>query len=166
MFRKILKPLIAIFGIALVGLAILRFTPLWENVLPAGDTTKTDFATVTPADSPNWFLVCPPDYCLKSKPSLVAPDFPFSPKKLHAALQSLIKEQSDIKILSETSTTFELVVRTKWVGWPDHVSIQILPASVSGSTLAIYSRSNYGRSDFDVNRDRIEGWLLRLTEMN
>lgn len=166
MFRKMLKSLVTIICIVLIGLAILRFTPFWESILPAGDVTKTDFATLTPADSPNWFLVCPPNYCLKSKPSLVAPDFPFSPEKLHAALLNLIGEQPDIKILSETKTSFELVVRTKWVGWPDHVSIHILPASVSGSTLAIYSRSNYGRSDFDVNRARIEGWLLRLTEMN
>lgn len=166
MFRKILKSLISIICVVLIGLAILRFTPVWEKILPAGNAPKTDFATVMPVDSPNWFLVCPPDYCLKTKPSLIAPDFPFSPEKLHAALQSMIHEQPEIKILSETKASFELVVRTKWIGWPDHVSIQILPTNVQGSTLAIYSRSNYGRSDFDVNRERIDGWLLRLTEMN
>ncbi|MEH6527058.1 MAG: DUF1499 domain-containing protein [Sneathiella sp.] len=166
MFRKMLKFFIAIICVTLVGLVILRLTPLWESILPAGEVQKTDFATLTPADNPNWFLVCPTDYCLKSKPSLIAPDFPFSPENLHTALRNLIDEQPDIKILSESKTSFELVVRTKWIAWPDHVSIQILPVSVNGSTLAIYSRSNYGRSDFDVNRERIEGWLLRLTEMN
>jgi uncharacterized protein (DUF1499 family) len=34
----------------------------------------------------------------------------------------------------------------------------------SQSTLAIYSRSIYGKSDLGVNRERIETWLKILRE--
>ena len=43
-------------------------------------------------------------------------------------------------------------------GFPDYVSVRTLPAA-GGSTLAIWSRSRYGRSDFGVNAERVSTWL-------
>jgi Protein of unknown function (DUF1499) len=162
MFRKAIFWIFGIGCAILIVAGILRMTPLWQIILPAGPSTKTDFATLVPPDSPNWFLVCPVDHCLNSKPSMMSPDFPFGAEKLKLYFKDIFQENHNIRILSETETTFELVVRTKWIGWPDHVSIQILPVSTSGSTVAIYSRSNYGKSDFDANQSRIDGWLHQL----
>lgn len=166
MFRKAIFTIFGIGCVIFIIAAVLRMTPLWQKVLPAGPSTNTNFATLVPPDSPNWFLVCPPDYCLESTPSLTSPDFSFSPDTLRRAFLNIFQKDRDVKILSETKTTFELVVRTKWVGWPDHVSIKILSVGVNGSTAAIYSRSNYGQSDFNANRNRIDGWFYQLESLN
>ena len=39
-----------------------------------------------------------------------------------------------------------------------------ISVSSSQSTLAIYSRSIYGESDFGVNRERIDAWLKTFRE--
>jgi hypothetical protein len=43
--------------------------------------------------------------------------------------------------------------------FPDTVTVRFLPVGSAQSTLAIYSRSHYGRSDLGANEKRIKGWL-------
>ncbi len=49
------------------------------------------------------------------------------------------------------------VTRTKVIGFPDYTTAQ-----QDGDTLRIYGRLRFGRSDFGVNRDRVDGWLAVL----
>jgi uncharacterized protein (DUF1499 family) len=49
------------------------------------------------------------------------------------------------------------VTRTKVVGFPDYTTAQ-----QDGDTLRIYSRLRFGRSDFGVNKARVDGWLAAL----
>ena len=46
--------------------------------------------------------------------------------------------------------------------FPDTIWIQVLPLDANRSTLAIYSRSAYGRYDFGVNRSRVQAWLAAI----
>ncbi len=54
------------------------------------------------------------------------------------------------------------VQRSRVLGFPDLVSVRFLDREDGGSTLAIFSRSRFGRSDFGVNRARVEKWLADL----
>ena len=54
------------------------------------------------------------------------------------------------------------VVRTKWFGFPDYVTIKTIPTGAGGSTLSILSRSRFGRSDLGVNRARLDAWLEEI----
>lgn len=49
------------------------------------------------------------------------------------------------------------VSRSRIIGFPDYTTVQS-----KGDRLAIYGRLRFGRSDFGVNRARIEGWLAQL----
>ncbi|WP_170399509.1 DUF1499 domain-containing protein [Ruegeria arenilitoris] len=49
------------------------------------------------------------------------------------------------------------VTRTKAVGFPDYTTAQ-----QDGDTLRIYGRLRFGRSDFGVNKTRVDGWLAEL----
>lgn len=49
------------------------------------------------------------------------------------------------------------VTRTKVVGFPDYTTVQR-----DGDTLRIYARLRFGRSDFGVNRARVDGWIAKL----
>jgi uncharacterized protein (DUF1499 family) len=53
----------------------------------------------------------------------------------------------------------DFVVRSALFRFPDLVSVQFLPHGKGGATLALYSRSVYGRSDLGVNRARSLRWL-------
>ncbi|MGI9368156.1 MAG: DUF1499 domain-containing protein [Ruegeria sp.] len=49
------------------------------------------------------------------------------------------------------------VTRTRIVGYPDYTT-----ALQDGDTLRIYARSRFGRSDYGVNKQRVDGWLGAL----
>lgn len=49
------------------------------------------------------------------------------------------------------------ITRTKVIGFPDYTTAQ-----QNGDTLRIYGRLRFGRSDFGVNRNRVDGWLARM----
>jgi len=53
------------------------------------------------------------------------------------------------------------VARTRWIGFPDLITVRTIPDG-TGSTLAIVSRSRFGRSDFGVNQARLARWLKTL----
>lgn len=46
-------------------------------------------------------------------------------------------------------------------GFPDYISVKAVEAE-GGSALAIWSRSRFGYSDMDVNKDRVERWLAAM----
>lgn len=49
------------------------------------------------------------------------------------------------------------VTRTKVIGFPDYTTVQ-----QDGGALRIHARLRFGRSDFGVNRTRVDGWLAAL----
>ena len=51
--------------------------------------------------------------------------------------------------------------RSRFIGFPDYVTVKAV-ALERGAALIVYSRSRYGRSDFGVNRTRVEAWLAAL----
>ncbi len=53
------------------------------------------------------------------------------------------------------------VARTKWVGFPDYITVKASPTD-SGAELTILSRLRFGQSDLGVNARRLDGWLQRL----
>ncbi len=65
--------------------------------------------------------------------------------------------------MASSEDTLDLVARTLFVRWPDWVTVRFIPLGEKRSTLAIYSRSVYGRSDFGANKNRITNWLARLS---
>lgn len=49
------------------------------------------------------------------------------------------------------------VTRSALMGFPDYTTLQL-----DGDTIWIWSRARFGKSDFGVNRKRLEGWLAAL----
>lgn len=54
------------------------------------------------------------------------------------------------------------IQRSKWFGFPDYISVRIVPIEGGGSGLVIYSRARYGGSDLGVNSARITKWVDAL----
>ena len=54
------------------------------------------------------------------------------------------------------------LARTRLMRYPDTIVAEVIEQGPNLSTLALYSRSQIGRSDFGVNRRRIERWVERI----
>jgi len=62
----------------------------------------------------------------------------------------------------ESGFNARYVQRTKIMRFPDTVNVRFIDLGDGRSTIALYSRSQLGESDFGVNRARIERWLGKL----
>ena len=82
---------------------------------------------------------------------------------LYKKLDHIIVRDGCNQIFGEISNgliTYEC--RSKLFGFPDYVSIKFEYIDELTSSIAIYSRSRFGRNDFGKNRARIVKWLKVL----
>jgi uncharacterized protein (DUF1499 family) len=126
-------------------------------------SNRIDFATLETPKTPNWYLTAPKGLCRRAKPQDVAPVFPVAPGQLWDRLLAAVGREPRISFHNQDKaalyldfTQVSLLFR-----FPDRVSVQIL-AATGGATLAIYSRSKYGRSDLGVNAKRVKRLLAAL----
>jgi uncharacterized protein (DUF1499 family) len=56
----------------------------------------------------------------------------------------------------------DYVQRTRLLRFPDLITVRFVPVDDTHSTVAIYSRSVWGKGDMGVNRARVEEWLARV----
>ena len=167
--KKTLRYLsIVVLIVVIVGAALL-FTPFGERPLtasfPVGEVETVDFAELKLPEEPNRFLVCPPGFC-GAKPHADSPVFDVSADRLRARWSEVVAAQPRVELLVEHGDGWQInyIQRSARFRFPDIITVRFIATSPSQSTLAIYSRSIYGGSDFGVNRERIEAWLALLRE--
>lgn len=159
--------LLSLALIALAGFGWAAYTgrPLPTQALFAEHAAPVvDFAALEPAETPNRFLACPVEVCPKATPDLEPPVFAHPPEALFALVQEVVTAQPHLSILTDdaASRRLDVVQRTPVLGFPDTVSLQVLPAGEGGATLAILSRSRYGTWDFGKNGARVKTWLAAI----
>ncbi len=121
-----------------------------------------DFNALELPNSPNYYLVCPQDYCSQS-PHQTSRTYSLSWNKLKAAWDLMIKKQPRVKHIEDSDSFQSLYVqRTPILRFPDFISVRFIPLDPNSSTIAVLSRSKYGHSDFGVNKKRVKHWLQQL----
>ncbi|MDF2234521.1 DUF1499 domain-containing protein [Albimonas sp. CAU 1670] len=92
-----------------------------------------------------------------------APLYSVPPDELAVAFDAAVLAQPRVERIAgdpaEGLTTYRQ--RSLVFGFPDYISVRTLPAA-GGSTLAIWSRSRFGKSDLGVNAERVSTWLELL----
>ena len=128
------------------------------------DREAVSFRTLTPPVTPNTYLVCPEGYCEAAQPMARSPAFDVPAGRLEAAWMAMLDRQPRVTVLQkdETLRQVDAEQRSLLIGYPDTVTARFIPLGEGQSTLAVYSRSHYGRSDYGVNRERVETWLRDL----
>jgi uncharacterized protein (DUF1499 family) len=93
-----------------------------------------------------------------------APVFDVPVQQLQVAWDEMVAEQPRLEVLRRdvTNTQIDYVQRTRLLRFPDLVTVRFVPIDDTHSTLAIYSRSVWGKGDMGVNRKRVEEWLARV----
>lgn len=163
--KKAMLYLLAAVAMVLIALLLLRLTPAWDAMTHAGAYRPVDFATLTLTKKPNQYLVCPPDLCANASAHLESPRFTASAADLRLTFERMVLQEPSVEIVNGEKDSLDLVQRTSMLRWPDWISVSFIALDGGGSTLAIYSRSVYGRKDFGANRARITDWLAKLSTM-
>lgn len=150
-------------AVVIVAAILLADGRTMSTLLPVGDIPDLDFATLQKSDKPNQYLLCPQDYCLAATDG-ESPQFEVPVQDLRSAWEGMIAEQPRLLMLRENNAAQQIdyVQRSLLLRFPDLITVRFLPAGESQSTLAIYSRSIYGRSDLGVNQRRVTTWIEQL----
>jgi uncharacterized protein (DUF1499 family) len=113
----------------------------------------------------NTFLACPAGYCAATAAS--SPIFAVSVARLADDWGEMVASESGVVPVAAEPTQHRLVFiqHTMLLRFPDIVTVEFVDVAPDRSSLAIYSRSRYGRGDFGTNRRRVERWLSQLAQI-
>ncbi|ETW99676.1 MAG: hypothetical protein ETSY1_14125 [Candidatus Entotheonella factor] len=164
--RTLFRIVIALIIVSAIGIGVLGREEMLEIVFGPVTYTPIEFETLERHSRPNQYLICPADLC-SAQTDAISPVYDVSRDMFKKVWLALMAEQPRmIQVgMSPDANQYDFLQRTEWVRFPDTITVQFIALPATGqSTLAIYSRSHYGYSDWDVNRERIENWLKRLDQ--
>jgi uncharacterized protein (DUF1499 family) len=164
-FKTLLRIAIALMVVSALGIGVLGRERMLDIAFGPVTYTPIEFRTLKRDPRPHQYLVCPPNLCT-AETDATSPVYDVTHDVLRKAWLTLMTEQprlSEIGI-SPDASQYDFIQRTQWIRFPDTITVKFIALPAGQSTLAIYSRSHYGYSDWDVNRERIEGWLKSLDQ--
>jgi len=157
---------LAIFLIAVASTALfLSLGPsrFW-NLFREPDLSSVEFQNLVRSPHPNDALACPPGTCAAAA-EITPPAFGVSAADLGNAFRHLIETEPRVEVIASGAGSQDIYIqRSRVLGFPDVIVVSFIDLPDGRSTLAVYSRSVLGRSDFGVNKARIHGWRKRLSE--
>ncbi|HJT14416.1 MAG TPA: DUF1499 domain-containing protein [Dongiaceae bacterium] len=162
--RRFLRSLLIIVaGIIIAAAALIWEGTTLESMLDVGEVPVTDFATLERGPDANQYLLCPKGMCTAETDG-EAPVFDVPVEQLQVAWDEMLAEQPRLQVLRRDVTNIQIdyVQRSRLLRFPDLVTVRFVPIDDMHSTVAIYSRSVYGKDDMGVNRIRVEEWLARV----
>lgn len=122
-----------------------------------------DFRRLAPRRTPNRCLATPAAWQRRDA-DLTTPEFAVSAARLREALDAVMAREPRTRVIGvdEEAGQIEYEQRTRWLGFPDRVTVAIVDLGNGRSSVAIYSRSQKGAWDLGVNRRRVRRWLIAL----
>jgi hypothetical protein len=162
--RRFLRSLfIVVIGIAIALAALIWEGTTLESMLYVEEVPVIDFATLQRNSVPNQYLLCPKGMC-STETDGEAPVFDVPIEQLQVAWDEMLAEQPRIEVQRRdvTNVQIDYVQRSRLLRFPDLITVRFVPIDDAHATVAIYSRSVWGKGDMGVNRARVEEWLARL----
>ncbi|MBM3486251.1 MAG: DUF1499 domain-containing protein [Alphaproteobacteria bacterium] len=132
--------------------------------IPTGPVPTIDFATLVRTARPNQYLLAPAGLCTTTVDA-ESPVFPRPVTALEAAWQRIAAAEPRLEpVRAEVALRqYDYVARSAVLGFPDLVTVRFLAQAPDRSTLAVYSRSVFGRWDIGANRRRVRRWLAAFS---
>ncbi|MCC5985462.1 MAG: DUF1499 domain-containing protein [Rhodobacteraceae bacterium] len=92
----------------------------------------------------------------------IAPIYDTTPEVLARTIDGIAQADGAERIAGSVADGhMTYVSRTRWMGYPDYTSVRVARAG-QGATFSAFARARFGRSDFGVNRARLERWQAAL----
>ncbi|MCB5173752.1 DUF1499 domain-containing protein [Microvirga lenta] len=136
---------------------------VWQRAFGAPDLGPADFATLRRRRTPNDCLACPRDFCPGAESDFEPPVFPVSSERLRAIVRDVASREHGTQLVESTSGQDRYLVRTRLMRFPDTVDVKVVDLGDDRSTVALYSRSQIGRSDLGANGKRLRRWIERIS---
>jgi len=167
MLKRLLVAIpLLIAGAIAVCLIVLTLTGperVWTALYGDADLGPAHFKDLVRAATPNQYLVCPEKYCPFTVPDRISKAYPVSAEILLSAFRDTVSEMDSVRIVNDPDPdAFRFVERTSFFQFPDTVSVDVVEGDAGSSMLAVFSRSQIGRSDLGVNKKRVEALLAAL----
>jgi len=140
-------------------------TDVRDRLFPVKELPAIDFAALRRARTPNQYLVAPPDLCRAAVPDATAPTFALPAAELAERWQAAVTASPDNATLLRSDPghdQYDYLQRSRLCRFPDVITVRFIALGPDRSTLAVYSRSLYGRGDLGTNRRRVRRWLGHL----
>ena len=174
---------VALVLTALAGIFLYGRDNFWMLIAGPPSQRPIEFSTLELKATDNQYLVCPEDLCERAEPHRLADVYAVPAESLRRSLLEVIDDDPGsslrmsghaqsghasnltsprIVVDSTSGNTLRVVARTALMRFPDIISVDIIEVSQNRSTLALYGRSQIGRSDLGVNKARIDRWLTGL----
>lgn len=114
----------------------------------------------------NAALTCPAGYCALAD-AMPSPVFAIPIDRLAEDWANMMAEEPRVMQIAAEPDRRRLVwiQRSALFRFPDVITVEFVALAPERSSVALYSRSRYGRSDFGVNRERVLRWLWRLQQI-
>jgi uncharacterized protein (DUF1499 family) len=112
------------------------------------------------------FLACPSGYCSAAK-AIMSPDFDMPWDRLRDYWTEMISgETRVVRAMADLGARRYIYIQHSPIfRFPDIVTVELIPLGPTRSSIAVYSRSRYGKYDFHKNRKRVEKWLFLLQKV-
>jgi uncharacterized protein (DUF1499 family) len=135
----------------------------YEMVFGSPDLGPVDFEMLVRSKKPNTALACPVGFCRNASADFDPGIYAVTDEVLRAAFTRHALDQPGVipvyrHAQAGLPTQDRYVQRSAMMQFPDTIDVRFVALSTSTSTLAIYSRSQIGHSDFGVNLARIRQW--------
>ena len=109
------------------------------------------------------FVTCPAGYCPAAE-AVPSPSFDVPWARLHDYWTEVVSgEKRMILVRADPDVRrFVYIQHSPTFRFPDIITVEFVSLSPARSSIAVYSRSRYGKYDFGKNRKRVEKWLALL----
>ncbi len=152
-------------ALPLIAAALALGAASCSGELDLGEVPPIDFQRITLTEgSANRYLVCTEDLCQRTQAHRQSPVFEVPANRLRYEWEQVVAKAPRTTIFAEDPALNQVdyVQRSTVVGFPDVITVRFVALGPNRSTFAILSRSTYGRSDFGINRARIDDWLNQV----
>jgi uncharacterized protein (DUF1499 family) len=161
-----LASIFLLLSILAIGVLVLRIYLGREAESHLGGDEIIDFAARASDGRKNVFAACPPGYCTPPG-DMESPIFAMDWERLGDYWSEVIAVQPRVGLVAwdtqQRRATY--IERSAVFRFPDIVTVEFVPLGAGKSSLAIDSRSRYGKGDLGVNRRRVIDWLTTLRTM-
>jgi hypothetical protein len=111
----------------------------------------------------NVYAICPANFCAPPADQ-ESPVFAVGWERLRDYWRDAVELQKSVEPIAIAASGQRLtyIQRSAVLRFPDIVTVEFIDLGNDRSTLAIDSRSRYGKSDFGINRRRVSEWMRLL----
>jgi len=150
-------------AVAAAGLVVAGWLA-WGRGDGAVADPMPDFGTLVLDGKPNRYLALPPGFASTAAPHGESPVFDLPVAELERRALGVIRMQKRVTEIASDPARRQhaFVQRTAVLRFPDTVTVRFLDLGDGRSSLALYSRSKVGHSDFGANAARAEAWLKAI----